>query len=410
MSEVVAENEKRRNILREAGKGLGVLALLVVLMMWLAGAFVSKVNPGQPIEKPGAGKLTTGKVERRGFPLRTEQVGTLRSQTEARVSSRIMAQVKEILVREGDRVVGGSTKGAPPTIMARLDDGDIQARLRQAQSRITGAERAAEAAKARLGAVRSQVDSARANREKVASDYRRYQELQRSHAATGQQVEAMRAQKDMAEAQLQAYLQDVKAAQGDIARIQAEKEQAEAGASEARSMLSYTVIQAPFTGKVLKKMVNVGDMATPGHPLFYVETSTHPELQVSLAESLLPHLQVGLALDVHIDALNRTFKGSLREIVPKADPSTRTVLVKIGLSPDPDLVNGLFGRVDIPYGEYHSLLIPLKAVRRVGQLDLVDVVDPEGYPQRRFVTLGQHHEDLVEVLSGLKENEEVVIP
>jgi multidrug efflux pump subunit AcrA (membrane-fusion protein) len=40
----------------------------------------------------------------------------------------------------------------------------------------------------------------------------------------------------------------------------------------------------------------------------------------------------------------------------------------------------------------------------------VDVLDGEGSPQRRFVTLGPHHDGRVEVLSGLKEGEEVVIP
>ena len=64
----------------------------------------------------------------------------------------------------------------------------------------------------------------------------------------------------------------------------------------------------------------------------------------------------------------------------------------------------------MPYGSYQALVAPAEAVRQVGQLNLVDVVDAEGYPVRRFVTLGKHHDGLVEILSGLEENEEVVIP
>src|SRR5271157_94779 len=275
-----------RAILREAGKGLGVLGLLIVMMMWLAGAFVQKVASGPPAPRPQPGKLNTVKVERRVYPLIIDQVGTLRAQNEAQVSSRIIAQVKEILVREGDNVVGGDGDGTP-TIMARLDDRDIQAKLRQAQSQSMAMDRAVEVARAKVAAARAQVESTRASKEKDLSDYRRYQDLRRNQAATGQQLEHARAQKDIAEAQAAAALQEVQAAQGEIARAQAQKEQAEAAITEARAMLSYAVIQASFTGQLVRKMVNVGDMASPGQPLFFLETPSRPELHAALSESLI---------------------------------------------------------------------------------------------------------------------------
>ena len=398
-----------RAILRETGKGLGVLGLLIVMMMWLAGAFVQKVASGPPAPKPQQGKLNTVKVERKVYPLIIDQVGTLRAQNEALVSSRIMAQVKEILVREGDNVVGSDGNGAP-TVMARLDDRDIQAKLRQAQSQSMAMDRAVEVARAKVAAARAQVESTRASKEKDLSDYRRYQDLRREQAATGQQLEHARAQKDIAEAQAVAALQEVQAAQGEIARAQAQKEQAEAAITEARAMLSYAVIQAPFTGQLVRKMVNVGDMASPGQPLFFLETSSRPELHAALSESLVQYLKTGQDLEVRIDALNLSSEGKIREIVPQSDPSTRTVLVKVSLPAERRLVNGLFGRLRIPYSQYNALVIPSKAVSEVGQLPLVEVIDMNGYPQRRFVTLGERHGDLIEVLSGLGENEEVIIP
>ncbi len=398
-----------RAILREAGKGLGVLGFLIVMMMWLAGAFVHKVASGPPASRPQPGKLNTVKVERRVYPLIIDQVGTLRAQNEAQVSSRIMAQVKEILVREGDNVVGSDGNGTP-TIMARLDDRDIQAKLRQAQSQPMAMDRAVEVARAKVAAARAQVESTRAAKEKDLSDYRRYQDLRREQAATGQQLEHARAQKDIAEAQAAAALQEVQAAQGEIARAQAQKEQAEAAITEARAMLSYAVIQAPFTGQLVRKMVNVGDMASPGQPLFFLETPSRPELHAALSESLIQYLKTGQDLEVRIDALNLTSEGKIREIVPQSDPSTRTVLVKVSLPAERRLVNGLFGRLRIPYSQYDALVIPSKAVSEVGQLPLVEVIDMDGYPQRRFVTLGERHGDLIEVLSGLGEKEEVIIP
>ncbi len=165
-----------RPIVREAGKGLGVLGLLIVMMMWLAGAFVQKVDSGPPAPKPKQGKFNTVKAERRVYPLIIDQVGTLRAQNEAQVSSRILAQVKEILVREGDSVAGSDGNGAP-TVMARLDDRDIQAKLRQAQSQSMAMDRAVAVARAKVAAARAQVESTRATKGKELSDYRRYQDL-----------------------------------------------------------------------------------------------------------------------------------------------------------------------------------------------------------------------------------------
>ncbi len=405
-----SKGEKKQAGRKELAKGLGVLTLLIVLMMWLAGAFVDKVEPGPPTSKPEPPKVRTQRVERRIYPLTIDQVGTVRAQTEAKVSSRIMAQVKEVLVKEGDHVSGGNESGSQRTILAQLQDADIKARLHQAEAQVSALERAQEAGKAKLGAARAQVEGARARRDQTLADYRRYEDLRRSEAATGQQVEHARAQKDASEANWSAANQDVRAAESEVKRIQAQREEAEAAVAEARIMLGHTVIHAPFTGRLIRKLVDVGDMASPGQPLFVIENASPLELHAFLSESLLPRIDLGEAMEVHIDALNRTFPGVLREIVPRSDPATRTVLIKVTLPRDPDLVNGLFGRLGVPYGQYEALVIPGNAVREVGQLSLVEVLGFHGYPQRRFVTLGPRHDGLVEVLSGLQENEEVVLP
>lgn len=402
--------DKKFAIRKEVAQGVGVLAVLVLLMLWLAGAFVKKIEPGPATPKAEPPRFNTQKVQRIVYPLLIDQVGTVRARTEAMVSSRIMAQVKDILVKEGDTVFGGEGKVSEATVLALLQDSDIRARLHQVEAQVESLERGIDAARARLGAARAQVEAAQSNRDKAMADYRRYEDLRRNEAATGQQVEHARAQKDSAEAGRLAALQEVRAGESEIKRLQAQLEQSEAAATEARVMLGYTVIRAPFPGKVVRKMVNVGDMASPAQPLFMIETSSQLELHAFLSESLVPRITPGQELEVRIDALNRVLSGVVREIVPKSDPSTRTVLIKISLPPDPELVNGLFGRLRVPYGKYEALVIPIAAVREVGQLMIVEAAAPDGHPQRRFVTLGPAHEGLIEVLSGLQEGEAVVVP
>jgi RND family efflux transporter MFP subunit len=244
----------------------------------------------------------------------------------------------------------------------------------------------------------------------VASDHRRTEDLYRERAATGQQLEHARSQKDMVEAQLRALLKEVQAAENEIGRSLAQLQQMDAAVSEARSMLEHTMIRAPFSGKVLRKTVDVGDMAAPGQPLFYLDSPLRPELHVHLSESVLSSVLVGQELAVRIDAMGRSLAGKLREIQPRSDPATRTLLAKVSLPPDRDLVNGMFGRVQIPHGEYASVVVPKGTLREVGQLPLVMVWHPRRGEERRFVTPGPEHGELVEILSGLDEGEEVVLP
>ena len=406
----MSQASRMRSLLLEPLKGIGVAALLVLTMLWLSGAFVEKVEPGPPAPVPPAPQLQTQRVEARVFPLILEQVGSLRTRNEAQVSSRIMAQVREIPVREGDEVSGPDPQGKGATVLARLDDRDIQARLRQAQSQLQGVERAAQSLRSRLQAARAQVEAAAAQALQAQEDFKRIQQLHQERAATGQQLDHARAQKSMAEARQRAAMEEVQAIQAEIQRIEAQRGEAEAGLAEARVMLSHTTIQAPFSGRVTRKLVEVGDMVAPGRPLFLLETSSEPELHAVVSESLLPVLRVGQRLEVKVDSLDRTLEGLVREITPTADPATRTVLVKVTLGAQEGLVSGLFGRMRIPSGTYRALVVPSRSVRQVGQLQLVEVRGPDGHPQRRFVTLGNTHGDLVEVLSGLQEGEEVVLP
>ena len=406
----MSDRSRRRRLIIASTKGLGVLALLILLMLWLSGTFLGKVKPGPPAAKSKPPRVATVRVELREFPLIAEQVGTIRSRTQARIASRIMAQVNEILVHEGSRVEAPGKGGDDGTLLATLDDREIQARMHQAQSQVEAADRAMKAAKSRLKAAVAQAEAAQARRQQAVWDYQHYEDLYRKKAATGQKIQQMQAQQEVAESQAQAADQEVKAAGDDVKRMEARLQETQAAVRAARTMLSYTEIRAPFSGRVIQKMINVGDMVTPGQPLFLLDVAAQPQLHAYIAESLIFHLKAGQILTVEIDALSKTLEGSVAEIVPQAEPGSRTTLVKIALAPLPELVSGLYGRVAIPYGAYRALVIPTAAVKEVGQLHLVTVMDMDGYPHRRFVTLGQVHDGLVEVLTGLQEGEEVALP
>ncbi len=91
---------------------------------------------------------------------------------------------------------------------------------------------------------------------------------------SGQQLDHARTQKEMTDAQIKATTQEAQALRGEIDRIIAQKEAASAALAEARTVLTHTLIYAPFDGRLLKKLVNVGDLASPGPALFLTESDS----------------------------------------------------------------------------------------------------------------------------------------
>lgn len=399
-------NASKSSRSKAVAKMVALLAVLVVMMMWLAGAFRTKIKAGPAEEPAPVAAAATTRVETRRYPMVVEQAGTVRTRNEAQVSSRLMAQVLEVRVREGDAIRGPGPDGKA-TILARLDDRDIQAKLQQAQAQAASLQRA-------LAAAVAQQQSAQALLQQAVADLTRFERLVEAKAATQQQLEHARTQRDTAQAQ-------VLATQGLVEQTRAQQVGAEAAVREAQVLLSFAVIEAPFDGRISSKRINPGDMVAPGQILFVVESPSEPQLHARVSETVALHLTVGQTLPVQIDAPQRQFEGVVREIVPQADPLTRTILVKVDLPKDTGLVSGLFGRLRVPIGEYSTLVLPKDAIRQSGQLCLVQVLEKPGpgsptpksalggpLPVRRFVQIGPEHGPLVEVLSGVQAGEEVV--
>jgi len=118
---------------------------------------------------------------------------------------------------------------------------------------------------------------------------------------------------------------------------------------------------------------------------------------------------MGEQVPVVVDALEiAELKGRVVQIVPAADPGSRSFLVKVELAADTRLRSGLFGRAQFSRGNRPSLLIPQTAVVERGQLQGVYVLDQNKVASLRYVTLGKTTGAEVEVLAGLQEGERLV--
>lgn len=310
----------------------------------------------------------------REIPDDLEVPGTVRAAQTSEIASQIMGNVTQVAVREGDRVGRGQ-------VLAIID----QAQPRAAVEQTTAAAMAA-------GKETTAADSQFVLAE---TTLRRYQQLYDKKSVSPQEYDEVKARLETAKARRESAI--------------ASRDQAAAAVKQAQTVLGYTAIRAPFAGTIAAKKVDVGAMAVPGMPLFTIEDTARFRLEVPVDESNVIAVQKNKAVTVILDALpGAELRGIVSDIVPAADPATRSFLVKMALPPDSRLRSGVFGRALITRGLRKALLVPSSAVLDRGQLHGVFVISSAGIAQFRYVSLGIHFGDAVEVLSGLEEGEKFV--
>lgn len=336
-------------------------ATIVLLMLWILGTFRRGVIPAgkQPVPVEPAAGLPTQTIVLQTIPSVTEATGTVQAEQLAAVTSRVVANVVEMRVSAGQQVAAGD-------VLVVLDDRDLRHRVEQAQEALRGAEAALAQAR---------------------SDYQRDKPLFERQVIPAYDFEHTQTNLKIAEANL-------------LRLQQAEKE------SEVN--LSYAVIRSPFAGVVVDKLANVGDLAAPGKPLLTMYEQGHLWLEASVPEDLLAGIRIGDYRTFRIDARNREMRGRVVEIVPSADPATRSVLVRVRLEDTRNIVPGMFGRLLLPAAPERVLAVPAQAIIRAGQLAMVDVA-VQGRIERRTVQLGRAVGGGFEVLSGLAAGDAVVL-
>ncbi|MGB9205856.1 MAG: efflux RND transporter periplasmic adaptor subunit [Terriglobales bacterium] len=350
--------------------------ILLPLAVALAGGFsgCSSERPTTPPAPQTVRNVSVLPVQRADVPDLLEAVGTVRAAETSQLASQMMGNIVELRAHEGDRVRRGQ-------VLAIIDD----AQPRVAVDRATAAESAAE----------QDVTASDSDLTLAQSTLQRYQNLYDKKSVSPQEF-------DEVKARYQAAL-----AHRDSAR--AGQTQAKAALVQARTSFSYTRILAPFDGVITEKKADPGTLASPGLPIFTIEGLGHYRLEATVNENDLRYVQMREQVPVVVDALeNAGLKGKVAQIVPAADPGSRSFLVKIELPADARLRSGLFGRAQFSRGKRPSLLIPQTAVVARGQLQGVYVLDPSKIANLRYITLGKAADGEVEVLAGLQEGERLV--
>lgn len=333
--------------------------------------------------RPEPANTTT--VEQKQISNIYEAVGTIRPLTESVIESQVSAQVIQVLITPGKAV-------KKDQVLIELDARRLNAQLKQAKEGL-------EVAKNALVQAQKSMDEAKAGLDQAKAAYDRTQKLFETGIVPSQKLEIDKS------AYLQAKARMEKAGEGQASARSAIR-QAEEVVKEAAIAMGYAKIKSPADGIVAERLADPGDLAVPGKPLLVIQTSGALRLEANVREGLISRIVMGQSYPVKIQTIEKTVTSTVEEIVPYADPVTRTFMVMASLPDTPGIYPGMFGRLLISVEKADTLLIPADAVRRVGQLEMVNVKS-DGTWQSVYIKTGKTVDSKVEVLAGLTGDETI---
>ena len=352
------------------------------LMLTLLLAVVGLTACSKPVAPATTPSVVSGvhvyQVTAQQVPDGVAAVGSVQAVESAALAAQVTGTVLSVAAKEGDSVRTGQT-------LITIDGAQFRSDMDRAHAAVNASERAVAAAES---------DSALA-----ASTLQRYQILQERKSISPQEFDEVRTRAQSAGSRL------------DLARAQAAE--AKAAEASANTMLGYTRVHAPFDGVVVSRKADPGTLATPGTPLLVVDKVGRLQLEVTVDESLLGTVKMGADVPVVIDALAQgdstgRIIGKVSRIVPAADSTSHSFVVKLDLPASAHLRSGMYGRAELSRGTKSALMIPRSAVISRGSLQEVYVVGSDQIASLRYVTLGASAGDRVEVLSGLSAGETIV--
>jgi RND family efflux transporter MFP subunit len=342
-----------------------------------SGVMIAGCHGGESAATPGTVQTMQARVvesQEQQVPVSLRSTGTVHARETAVVSAQVMGRIQQVMVREGDSVRAGQT-------LVVLDDAALRSQVEQAQAGVKAALNMQAAAQT--------------NAALSASTLGRYKQLESEKSVSPQEMDEVSRRAEAAAASL-----EVTRAQTDAARAQE---------SGAHTMMSYTRLVAPFAGVVTSRMADPGTMAAPGVPLLQVDQAGALQLDATVDESVIGAIRKGMKVQVDLDGgASTTGTGTVAEIVPAADPSSHSFLVKIDLPSSSQMRAGMYGTAEFANGTRQAILIPRTAVVSRGSLSCVYALDGHGIAQLRYITLGAAQGNLVEVLSGVSAGEKLV--
>jgi RND family efflux transporter MFP subunit len=339
---------------------------------------LSETEQPPKARKPQAVEAT--RIAKQKIADRVELVGTLEADAEANIRPRSAGYIKKLPYDVGDYVEAGE-------VVVELDQSQAEEAKIQADHALAVRNEELKASNTRF--------------EQLDNTLKRYEELKRKNTITQQQLDDMKAQRDVAEANR------------DLA--QAMVKQAESAQKAARLMKDECLIKTSISGYVAERLAEVGDLAAPVDVLMRIVDLSSVYTVVHVVEKDYDKVRVNQLARVEVDAYpGKVFEGKVERIAPQIDIETRTAAVKIQIENlEGYLKPGMYARVSLQFEEKPDAnVIPLATVlEEEGQsyVYIADSADEETtIVRKQAIQLGIIDGERVEVIQGIAPDDLII--
>ena len=316
--------------------------------------------------------------------------------------------------REGDRVKAGQK-------LVEID-------RRVYRANVQSAEAAVKVARAKLDDMESgtrpeeiakQKESVRQLEESTAfakGDFERTTKLVESGALPGEAMEKTRVEYVSQATRLVAAKEQLKMLEAGptktaLAVQQATLDEAVERLALEKAKLDECVIEAPFSGTVMKVYVRPGDMAAAKARLIEVADLSSGVMRFAVPEAFTAQVHTGMALEARLDAYpEKVFDGRVIRVYPDIDRRIRTRTVEAKIAGIPDVLPGMFARLILKLKQVDdAIVVPLAALVTTPEGDKVVFMVKDGKALRRKVKTGIEASDRIQLLEGIDSGDKVIV-
>ena len=375
-----------------------VAGVALLLWRWFGRIPTEADDPNHAVTS-GETAAAVARAERRSLGNTLTLSGEFKPFQDVDVHAKVAGYIRTIYVDVGDLVKQGQT-------LAVLEVPELAAQL-------AGADAAVRAAREQIHRAQSDLQRAQSTHAAMHSAYARLKQAADSRAGLVAQQEVDDAQaKDLgAEAQAQS-------AEAELSGAKQQLEVAEANQKQYTALSSYTRIVAPFAGVITNRYADTGALIQAGTasntqamPVARLAQTSKLRLVLPIPESAASQIHLGDPVKVRVQAIDREIEGKVSRFADSLDRQTRTMETEIDFdNRDGRLIPGMYAETRLLLSEKKNVLaIPLEAVSRNGDDALVLAVTAQNVIEERHVRLGLEDESHVEVLSGLTDQDRVII-
>lgn len=295
--------------------------------------------------------------------------GQIEAAQSVNISTRMMGFITAINVKIGDHVNKGQ-------LLVTISNDDIKAKRAQTDAMIAEAEAAFNNAK---------------------KDLDRFNNLYKQQSASAKELDNINLQFNSSKSRLEAAKQM---------------------RNEVSAMMNYTQLTAPFAGIISQKMMDAGNMASPGMPILTIEQAGELQVSASVPENMIQQLKLGATANVQIQSAENSFQSTISQINPSSQFTGGQFIVKIKIptATQKGLYAGMYATISVPIKNaiekisiQNAVLVPLSAIEYKNQLAGLFTISSNNHALLRWVRLGKNYGDKVEVLSGLEKTESFIV-